>query len=53
MIYTGNPNQKEVALTYLDKDPQPGAGYYYVRVVQDDREIAWGSPIWVEYQPVR
>ena len=53
VIYTGNPNKKVVSLSYLDKDPQLGAGYYYVRVVQDDREIAWGSPIWVEYQPAR
>ena len=53
VIYTGNPNQKEVTLSYLDKDPQPGAGYYYVRVIQDDREIAWGSPIWVKFQPAR
>jgi len=51
VIYTGNPSQKEVTLSYLDEDPQPGSGYYYVRVIQDDREIAWGSPIWVKFQP--
>jgi hypothetical protein len=26
----------------------PGANYYYVRVLQVDDQIAWGSPIWVE-----
>ena len=51
VIYTGKSSQKEVAQSYLDEDPQPGAGYYYVRIVQDDREIAWGSPIWVKLQP--
>ena len=51
IILTGNLNQKELTLSYLDKDPQPGAGYYYVRVIQDNREIAWGSPIWVKFQP--
>ena len=23
--------------------------YYYVRVQQDDGELAWGSPMWIEY----
>ena len=47
VIYTARPNQREVALSYSDNDPPSGGAYYYVRVVQDDREIAWGSPIWV------
>ena len=25
-----------------------GWGYYYLRVVQEDDEMAWSSPIWVE-----
>jgi hypothetical protein len=29
------------------KPPPPGTHYYYVRVLQTDGEIAWGSPIWV------
>jgi hypothetical protein len=35
------------------KDPKPAAGehYYYIRVLQADNAIAWGSPMWVDYQP--
>ena len=33
--------------------PKPAAGthYYYIRVLQADGEIAWASPIWVDYAP--
>ncbi len=48
VIYAATPDRKEVRLTYTDNEPPAGSSYYYVRVVQDDREIAWGSPIWVE-----
>ena len=51
IIYSTSPNQKTVALTYVDQDATAGTSYYYVRVVQDDRQIAWSSPIWVNYQP--
>ena len=27
----------------------PGLSWYYVRVHQDDGELAWGSPIWVHF----
>jgi hypothetical protein len=31
------------------KDPaSAGSHYYYVRVVQKDGELAWGSPLWTE-----
>jgi len=26
---------------------EPGVHYYYARVIQSDRNIAWISPIWV------
>lgn len=48
VVYATSPNHQEVSLSFTDKDPPAGSGYYYVRVVQDDREMAWGSPIWVE-----
>lgn len=34
-------------LTWTDPDPQPGTSHYYVRVEQEDGELAWSSPIWV------
>ena len=48
VVYATRPNQREVSVVYTDNDPPGGRAYYYVRVVQDNREVAWGSPIWVE-----
>jgi hypothetical protein len=33
-------------------DPQPGQGvhYYYLRLVQEDGELAWASPMWIDYR---
>ncbi|HEY7424485.1 MAG TPA: hypothetical protein VH682_09675 [Gemmataceae bacterium] len=50
----------QVAATFLPvrrdykgewKDPQPVAGvhYYYVRVQQKDGQLAWASPMWIDY----
>ena len=47
VVYVNRPNRREVRLTYRDNDPPSGSAYYYVRALQDDREIAWGSPIWI------
>jgi hypothetical protein len=33
---------------WTDAKAQPGTHYYYIRVLQSDNEIAWGTPIWVE-----
>ena len=48
IVFSGRPGQRDLALTFTDSDPPPGDLYYYVRIVQDDRGIAWGSPIWIE-----
>jgi hypothetical protein len=47
-VYTGRPNTEDVRLRFVDHDFQPGANYYYVRVLQNDGQLAWSSPIWVE-----
>ncbi len=47
-VYTGRPNTKEVYIEFQDRDFEPGANYYYVRVLQNDEQMAWSSPIWVE-----
>jgi hypothetical protein len=34
-------------------DPEPlarGEHYYYVRVLQQNNEIAWGSPLWIRFE---
>ena len=43
--YTFDPRFNET----LDNDPGKGESYYYVRVMQLDRNLAWSSPIWVKY----
>jgi len=50
-IYSVNPNSLETSFTYIDENPQPGEGYYYVRIIQKDEAMAWGSPLWVTYKP--
>ncbi|RPJ58116.1 MAG: hypothetical protein EHM23_18385 [Acidobacteria bacterium] len=45
-------NLREPAAThdefgYCDPSPVPGTSYYHLRVVQEDKQLAWSSPIWV------
>jgi hypothetical protein len=42
--FTDEDNLDEVALTAKGQDPFI---YYYVKVIQDDWEMGWSSPIWV------
>lgn len=34
------------------KDKKPNFAYYYLRVTQEDGNMAWSSPIWVDYIPL-
>lgn len=45
------PDTAEFAFT--DPSPVPGVNPYWVRVVQTDMEMAWSSPIFVDYAPSR
>ncbi len=41
---------KRLPGTYLAtyyNTPAGGTNYYYMRVIQADREMAWASPVWV------
>jgi hypothetical protein len=40
---------REMTIEWVDESPRSGENYYYVRVQQIDRNIAWSSPIWVKY----
>lgn len=51
VVYSTSPNQKDVKIVYQDQNVSEGTSYYYVRAVQDDHQIAWGSPIWVTRKP--
>ena len=48
IIYTSHPNDEEYVAEYTDRNFEPGSNYYYVRVLQNDGQVAWSSPIWVE-----
>ncbi|MFL5338565.1 MAG: hypothetical protein ACJ8F7_00210 [Gemmataceae bacterium] len=43
-------NGKECAAEWKDPDPTGGVHYYYLRVRQSDGELAWTSPMWIDYQ---
>ena len=56
VIHRLNPLAKTAQLDFVD-NAFPGSSYYYVRVIQSDkdehgnRSHAWSSPIWVRKQP--
>lgn len=50
-VYATQPSVRQVALAFRDADAKPGTSYYYVRIQQEDGQMAWASPIWVEVQP--
>src|SRR4051812_27862901 len=47
-VYTSHPGTKETRFDFADQDYGAGQNYYYVRVMQDDGQLAWSSPIWVK-----
>ncbi len=50
-VHQIKPNQREVALTYVDSAFADGESYYYVRARQADGQLVWSSPIWVRKLP--
>ncbi len=49
VVYSDNPGQAAVLLDYLDEDaPESAVSHYHLRIVQQDGQIAWGTPIWVD-----
>jgi hypothetical protein len=48
-IYSKEPDGPSFQLDYRETSLTPGTHYYYVRVEQKDRHMAWSSPIWIEY----
>ncbi|MBI2805747.1 MAG: hypothetical protein HYX68_12275 [Planctomycetes bacterium] len=47
VIATLKPNGSEYKGRWTEPKAQDGTHYYYIRILQTDGEIAWGSPIWV------
>src|SRR5205807_1627836 len=48
VVQTFQPGKTEFAGRWSDPNPLAGTHYYYVRVQQANKEIAWGSPMWIE-----
>jgi hypothetical protein len=47
-VYSTEPKTARVEFEWIDGERRPaGLSWYYVRVIQDDGELAWGSPMWV------
>ncbi|MGH9657045.1 MAG: hypothetical protein ACRD96_00790, partial [Bryobacteraceae bacterium] len=46
-VYTSRPGTKETAFEFTDREFGAGESWYYVRVLQEDGQLAWSSPIWV------
>jgi hypothetical protein len=57
VVYTADPNQKDVSFSWTDSKPEPGkTSYYYVRGQQvpdfegAEGELVWASPLWIKYE---
>jgi hypothetical protein len=46
---TITPGKAEYKGAWTDPQPTAGVHYYYVRVEQADGQLAWASPLWIDY----
>ena len=49
-VHRIHPDRVQAEFKFVDDSAEPGESYYYVRVIQRDGEMAWGSPAWVVYK---
>ena len=47
----GRPGPEKIRFSFRDESPRDGINPYYVRVVQEDGEMAWSSPLYIDYRP--
>lgn len=47
IVQTIPVGQSTIETEWTDDTPPAGENSYYVRVLQDDGELAWGSPVWI------
>jgi hypothetical protein len=51
IIYTTEgAGAAEVRIHYIDRDASTGQEFYYVRARQQNGQLCWSSPVWVEYR---
>jgi hypothetical protein len=48
--YVARPEGSSAEFTWVDRNPEKRESWYYVRVIQADRQMAWSSPMWVTYR---
>ena len=48
-VYVTHPQGNSADFSYVDQNPEKRESWYYVRVMQADRQMAWSSPMWVKY----
>jgi hypothetical protein len=49
-VYETRPEGSTAEFTYVDQNPEKRESWYYVRVMQADRQMAWSSPMWIRYK---
>ncbi len=50
-VYNTEPGKVEVNLIWRDEMAVAGeTSYYYVRIEQADKKLAWASPMWIKYE---
>jgi hypothetical protein len=42
------PDRSQASFEFTDRNFLPEKAWYYVRVLQQDGQLAWSSPIWIE-----
>ena len=50
VIYTVEPKTKDVSFAFTDRGEVAGRHFYYVRVEQENRMLAWSSPFFINYE---
>ena len=48
-VYKTEPGTNAVEFDYVDTATASGESWYYVRIIQVDRNMAWSSPMWIKY----
>ncbi|HTM48981.1 MAG TPA: hypothetical protein VL285_09885 [Bryobacteraceae bacterium] len=48
-VFDTQPAGSTADFSYVDANPGAGESWYYVRVIQTDRNLAWSSPMWIKH----
>lgn len=51
IVYSARPGTPEVSVSFRDEAmPDLASAHYHARLVQSDGQIAWSTPIWVDFR---